>query len=486
MSSSVVNKENKKKSDLQYPCSKQGQTMNLQALACIKQASSVHKPIQNWLIIHKLIRKKVWDDIQVVLGFCWAVCPSRKRCRSHATTMPSSIPASGALVPTRANLLLPRKRFRDSYSSEDSVEEDIDADVLADIEADTTAVEVAADIDVEAGVVADIVDVVAKIDIPDEDIESGQRELEVRSLIAGGERDVLLDCVATLEMSNARLQGTLRMASARVDRLVVELVVSSSISVNQVPRYGLIIMTITRSGTTPKVIEELINQRVAEALATYEANRATELVVKSQSQNGDDGDNGNGRGNGNENGRGNGDGNGEGNGNRNRGGNGDGNPNRNDRDMLQIRELMKDLQCLKEGIIFHRKVDSERFLDNKLEEGERMWNSIQNGPYVRLMIFDPDGAENINSTMKQILEPLSKMTEGNKKQYVADVKVMNYLLQAIPNDIYNSVDACVKSIRLFGDRIKKLMFGFLVVSSHVNTHVLLLSLTNLQQKKENR
>ncbi|GKC94336.1 hypothetical protein Tco_1159778 [Tanacetum coccineum] len=47
-----------------------------------------------------------------------------------------------------------------------------------------------------------------------------------------------------------------------------------------------------------------------------------------------------------------------------------------------------------------------------------------------------------NNTNEQILEPLSKMTEGNKKQYIADVKVMNYLLQAIPNDIYNSVDAC--------------------------------------------
>ncbi|GJZ15838.1 hypothetical protein Tco_0551515 [Tanacetum coccineum] len=38
------------------------------------------------------------------------------------------------------------------------------------------------------------------------------------------------------------------------------------------------IMTITRSGMTPKAIEELINQRVAEALATYEANR--NLTVK--------------------------------------------------------------------------------------------------------------------------------------------------------------------------------------------------------------
>ncbi|GKE64618.1 hypothetical protein Tco_1518779 [Tanacetum coccineum] len=40
-----------------------------------------------------------------------------------------------------------------------------------------------------------------------------------------------------------------------------------------------------------------------------------------------------------------------------------------------------------------------RFLDSKLEDGERMWNSIQNGSYVRPMIPNPDG------TAKQILEP---------------------------------------------------------------------------------
>nr|GFD54725.1 hypothetical protein [Tanacetum cinerariifolium] len=67
-------------------------------------------------------------------------------------TVPLSIPALGALVPSRADLLPPRKRFRDSISPKDSVEEDIDAYVLADIEADATAVEVAADMDVEAGV----------------------------------------------------------------------------------------------------------------------------------------------------------------------------------------------------------------------------------------------------------------------------------------------------------------------------------------------
>ncbi|GJU26642.1 hypothetical protein Tco_1165263 [Tanacetum coccineum] len=76
------------------------------------------------------------------------VIPYRKRCRSPATTVPSYIPTLGAIVPTRADLLPPRKRFRDSISREDSVEEDIDADVLTDIEADATVVEVTTDMDV--------------------------------------------------------------------------------------------------------------------------------------------------------------------------------------------------------------------------------------------------------------------------------------------------------------------------------------------------
>ncbi|GJV27671.1 hypothetical protein Tco_1384119 [Tanacetum coccineum] len=91
---------------------------------------------------------------------------------------------------------------------------------------------------------------------------------------------------------------------------------------------------------------------------------------------------------------------------------------------------------LRKGNYIPWKSRFERFRDNKLEEGERMWRSIKKGPYERPMIPDPD-----NTTL-QIIEPLSKMTEINKKQYMADVKVMNYLLQAIPNDIYNSVDAC--------------------------------------------
>nr|GEV58645.1 putative reverse transcriptase domain-containing protein [Tanacetum cinerariifolium] len=95
-----------------------------------------------------------------------SVGPSRKRCRSPTATVTSSIHATKALVPSRADLLPPRKRFKDSISPEDSVEEDVDADELADIEADGTAIEATIDRDVEAGVDADIVlEVNVRIDV---------------------------------------------------------------------------------------------------------------------------------------------------------------------------------------------------------------------------------------------------------------------------------------------------------------------------------
>nr|GFA11795.1 putative reverse transcriptase domain-containing protein [Tanacetum cinerariifolium] len=79
-------------------------------------------------------------------------------------------------------------------------------------------------------------------------------------------------------------------------------------------------MTIARSGMTPEAIEELVNRRVEEALAAYEATRAANaLEAENQSQKGNDGDN-----------RNSGDGNG-GNGNsRNR------NPNENNRNAAPV------------------------------------------------------------------------------------------------------------------------------------------------------
>ncbi|GJX75357.1 integrase, catalytic region, zinc finger, CCHC-type containing protein [Tanacetum coccineum] len=88
-----------------------------------------------------------------------------------------------------------------------------------------------------------------------------------------------------------------------------------------------------------------------------------------------------------------------------------------------------------------------RFLENKGEDGEQMWNSIQKGPYKRLMIA------NQNDPKNEIPEPLSKFTEANKKRYSNDIRVMNYLLQAILNDIYNPMDAC-KDAQKMWERIK--------------------------------
>nr|GEW35023.1 transposase, MuDR, MULE transposase domain protein [Tanacetum cinerariifolium] len=56
--------------------------------------------------------------------------PSRKRCRSLADSIPSSTPVMRSLAPTCADLLPPRKRFRDSYLSVTSMEEDTKIDTI--------------------------------------------------------------------------------------------------------------------------------------------------------------------------------------------------------------------------------------------------------------------------------------------------------------------------------------------------------------------
>nr|GEU76717.1 hypothetical protein [Tanacetum cinerariifolium] len=93
-----------------------------------------------------------------------------------------------------------------------------------------------------------------------------------------------------------------------------------------------------------------------------------------------------------------------------------------------------------------------RFQENKGEDRDKMWYSITKGPYVRPTIDDLDDPRN------EILKPISKMIEANRKHYTNDVRVMNYLLQAIPNDIYNSVDACKDGQKMW-ERIQRLMYG---------------------------
>ncbi|GJV54626.1 putative reverse transcriptase domain-containing protein [Tanacetum coccineum] len=165
--------------------------------------------------------------------------PSHKRCRSSAAIVTLSIHATRALVLSHANLLPPHTRFRDSISPEDSVEEDIDTDVLEDIEADDTASEVVVDRDVKARIDAGIgievdVGVHVKDEVEDEVESSDRGTMEVGVYMVaridipdgeefddGGERASLPEQVASLERSNARLQGTMMMERVRADMFLV-------------------------------------------------------------------------------------------------------------------------------------------------------------------------------------------------------------------------------------------------------------------------
>ncbi|GJV94487.1 hypothetical protein Tco_1546064, partial [Tanacetum coccineum] len=205
--------------------------------------------------------------------------PSRKRCRSPTTSVPSPTHDSRSIAPTPADLLPPRKRFRDSYSLEDSGEEHM--------EVDTADAEAVADVGISDGVVAHTRDGVDSIGYCDSFESSEEDYMEYWRPLKDSWRleefrQVRRDCDDT--------RRRLRWLESK--------------------------MTITRSGMTPEAIEELINRRVEEALAAYEATRAANaLQAENQSQNGSADDNGNGS---NRNG---------GNGNGENGNGGNGNPN---------------------------------------------------------------------------------------------------------------------------------------------------------------
>nr|GEX88066.1 reverse transcriptase domain-containing protein [Tanacetum cinerariifolium] len=163
--------------------------------------------------------------------------PSRKRYRSPITIVQSSTPVLRSIAPTHADLLPPRKRFRDSYSPEDIIEEHMeigtaDAETVADlsigdrvgahikdgigmgievIASDIREDEEDFEAETSAGGMVEIkvdprVELIIDEDVPDHDVDEGaveityetlgdlvQRQLEVDLLIAGGERASLSD-----------------------------------------------------------------------------------------------------------------------------------------------------------------------------------------------------------------------------------------------------------------------------------------------------
>ncbi|GJT81389.1 hypothetical protein Tco_1055731 [Tanacetum coccineum] len=103
--------------------------------------------------------------------------PSRKRCRSPTALVPSPTYVSRSIAPTPADLLPPRKRFRDLYSPEDSEEEHIEVDT-ADAEALT-------DVGISEGVVAHPEDGVGMgFEIAASNVREDDEEFEAEASVA--------------------------------------------------------------------------------------------------------------------------------------------------------------------------------------------------------------------------------------------------------------------------------------------------------------
>ncbi|GKA48448.1 hypothetical protein Tco_0741406 [Tanacetum coccineum] len=91
--------------------------------------------------------------------------PSHKICRSPVDSVPSSTPVMRSLAPTRADLLPPCKRFRDSYSSKASIEEDTEVDPIE------------TEVDMELGI-GDGDDVRDHVEIDPRDVKDDTEEYE--------------------------------------------------------------------------------------------------------------------------------------------------------------------------------------------------------------------------------------------------------------------------------------------------------------------
>nr|GEX11182.1 putative reverse transcriptase domain-containing protein [Tanacetum cinerariifolium] len=254
--------------------------------------------------------------------------PSRKRCRSSTTSVPSSTPILRSIALTLVDLLPPRKRFRDLYLPEDSREEHMeigtgDAEAVADLGiGDGVGVDtndgIGIGVEIAASDIREYEEVFeAETKVPIDRItkfETTQRQLEAGQLMASQKRAVLADRIRRLGRENLRVRALLCI---KRDRIVSNLIMCYVLCLGH---------DYHTFRNDPKAIEDLISQLVAEALANYEATRAANaLEAESQSQNGNDGDNRNG---------------GNRNGNHGCGGNnGNGDPNKNGRGDMPVARM---------------------------------------------------------------------------------------------------------------------------------------------------
>ncbi|GKC36776.1 hypothetical protein Tco_1049160 [Tanacetum coccineum] len=174
--------------------------------------------------------------------------PSRKRSRSPIDFVPSSMPVMGSLAPTHADLLSPRKRFRDSYSFEANIEQDTKIDPIEtevhmelgigdgddvrdhveidprDVRDDTKGdgiVRSFKDMPIDLNdVVHDFYHHMSKVRIDRiVGIEIIQRRLEADQLIARGQRVSMIEMIDSLRLENLKVRAMLDIERDRVNSL---------------------------------------------------------------------------------------------------------------------------------------------------------------------------------------------------------------------------------------------------------------------------
>ncbi|GJW26244.1 reverse transcriptase domain-containing protein [Tanacetum coccineum] len=354
--------------------------------------------------------------------------PSHKRCRSPTTLVPLSTFVSRLIALALADLL-PCKRFRDSYSSEDGIAmgfEIATSDIREDeeeFEAEDSAggkMEIAVDSSVTGGIseptggeapdlegtLYDIAHYMSEVPLDRiTEFETAQRQLEAGQLVASGERE-----------------GYLRRHMALSQEAFLHIHRDPDDTRRRLGRK----MTNTRSGMTPAAIEEMINRHVVEAIETHEANRNIRL------RNGnDEGGNGNGNGNGN------------------RGGNGNGNHNENARDARPvIRELFHISKCPEK---YQVKYATCTLLNNALT----WWNS-----HKRTIGTDTAFSMSWRELMKLMAEVHCPKTEIQKiESELWNLTVKNNNLAAYTQRFQELTMLCTKMVPEEEDRVEKFIGG---------------------------
>ncbi|GKE26451.1 hypothetical protein Tco_1441835 [Tanacetum coccineum] len=214
--------------------------------------------------------------------------PSRKRCISPVDSVPSSTPVMGSLAPTRADLLPPRKRFKDSYSSEASIKEDAEVGPIETV------------VDMELGI-GDGDDVRDHVEIDPRDVRDDIEEYKADTS-AGDTAEVGVDSMSApiVEEEIIEPAGEDSSDSSGTKDGIVRSFEDIPIELDDTVRdfYHHMFeeefhqihrdrddtrgrlrrtMTNTRSGTTLAAIEEMINQRVDAASEARRVNRDLEL-----------------------------------------------------------------------------------------------------------------------------------------------------------------------------------------------------------------